>query len=196
MTGPVHYRAQGFVLAERVAAEDAPRHFRAVAPGRVVLGHLVGWGVPSLIEPASGPAFYEWFDRGSLRLTNPYPPFFLRHELHGGTRIGRVIRIINTRAWCDVACSVDEGPAGDAVLDSLNHPDARPGDFPLSMAFEKVPGGTVTYPGVGGEPDGLCRTRAILKEVAIVDQAAHEGCYVWATTNMQGMHQMYSGTSR
>jgi len=100
----------------------------------------------------------------------------LKHRAHGGVRVGRVFRLIETPTWCDMVALVDEGPAGDAFLAEVDEDGSRLG---LSIAFDPMPGTTVRYHRADG-PDELCRNRVWLREVAVVGDPAYPDAYLYA----------------
>ena len=156
---------------------------RARGLGRVVWAHVVPWQTPTEVTPRDGgPAFTEWFARGSLWLPpGPAPGFWLRHRRDGGTRVGRVVQLEHGPTWCDAAAIVDDGPVGDAFLDSLG--DAR---VPVSIGFTPWPNSSVRYEGTEYGPGGVGveRVRAWLEELAVVEQGAYEGAYVYARSDI------------
>lgn len=184
-----HFRVSGQITGwggGSLSTVQGTGYLRARGPGRVVYGHLVPYGVSALIEPAKGEPFREHFARGSVRMpAGPRPGFWLEHRSLGGTRVGSVVAVLSQPAWCDVACAVDEGEAGDAVLDTLG---ADGGRVPLSIGFRADPGGTVRYH--GGPVVELERTRVTLTEVAMTEAGAYEGAYCYAVGTLSSLAEL------
>jgi hypothetical protein len=84
--------------------------------------------------------------RPALRMAYPAPPFSLRHLGEGGTRVGKVVRLVEAVSWVDGIMLVDDNEIGDAFLENIG-PDG--GDLPISIGFRPLPGGSVEYPGQG-----------------------------------------------
>lgn len=182
MEGALHFRAfgqvHGIAEADRYRP-DMPTPAHEGRPGRVLVGHIMPWGSPVEITPRKGPRYLESFEVGSLRMIGEPPAVSVGHLSEGGTRIGRVARIWSSAgAWCDAALLVDEGPQGDAALDGIGGDGGR---LPLSIAFQPLDGGSITYP--PRWPNTLPevrRTRVRLLEVSIVEHPAYESAHTYA----------------
>ena len=172
---------------------DIPAGYREMDPvmrarglGRCIWMHAVPYCVPTRIEPPDADAFTEWFARNALRMPDgPKPGFWLRHKAHGGVRVGTVHTLINQPTWCDAVALIDDSPAGDAFLQDVG---ADGGHLPVSIAFEKVPGHSVPYYGAGVVD--YERTRAILREIAVVDTAAYQGAYTYSRGDLTALASM------
>lgn len=131
MEGQIHYRQVGRIrppMPEPVV--ERPRQ------GRVLFGHAVPFGVVTQIPARDRkPAYNEWFARGSVMMMKPRVPFSLNHISLGGRRVGWVVRLMETPVWLDFAAVVDEGPAGDSVLEALGDDGSRVG---VSIAFDGI----------------------------------------------------------
>jgi hypothetical protein len=160
--GEIHFRVTGRIRPEM----PAPVH--SAGPGRGLWMHVIPWGVPTQITSRKGPAYREWFARGSI-MTFRSVPFTLGHLSEGGVQVGRVVKFDSGVHWMDAVALVDEGPAGDAFLEGIGEDGGR---LPVSIAFRPI--SSVRY------FDGLMRTRVELTEVAVVENAAYEGAYTYA----------------
>jgi hypothetical protein len=154
-----------------------------VTPGRALWCHLVPFGTPAHIEPDEGEAFIETFARCSVLMPpGPRPGFWFWHQAHGGVRVGEVVTLINTPAWCDMVALVDDTPAGDALLSDIDDDGGR---LPLSIEFKTLPSGTIRYHGY--RVPEVRRTRVWLRAVAIVDKAAYEGARLYARGHLTNL---------
>lgn len=178
----IHYRNFGRLLAEEPPAVNQGRR------GRIVWSHAVPWATPTPIYENGEIAFYEWFQRGALRLPPQGAPFSLGHVKEGGDVIGRLLQVVNGPAWADVAAEVFGGEMGDAFLDLLDEREAR---LPVSIAFKAFPGARVRYANQPAHGDvGYMITKAWLYELATVPEGAYSGAHTFAVGHAASLASM------
>jgi hypothetical protein len=75
-----------------------------IAGSGATYSHAIPFDMVARITPrGGGPAYNEWFARASIGLMQPRVPFSVNHRSLAGTRIGWVVRLIDTSTWLDLS---------------------------------------------------------------------------------------------